>query len=63
MISTRKLGAAEFAVHAGDMGDTDGFRAGGLTLIFVGAVAEALGIHLLDHADNALARFDLPLRQ
>ena len=43
--------------------DADFLRAGGFALVLVGAVAEALGVHLADHRQHALVALRLALRQ
>ena len=51
------------AVHSGDELDADLLRAGGLALVLVGAVAEALRVHLRHHPQHALLALRLALRQ
>ena len=57
-------GRAEvFAVHLGDVIHSDTFRAGGLAFVKIRAVAESFLVHLGNHGENTLLRFDLALRQ
>jgi pyruvate/2-oxoglutarate dehydrogenase complex dihydrolipoamide acyltransferase (E2) component len=43
-------GEGVVAIQFGDPANADFFRAGGLALILIGAVAEAFFVHLADHA-------------
>src|SRR5262249_54098338 len=58
-----EAGPQVIAVHLRDELRADLLRTGRLTFIIVGAVAEALGIHLRDHLQHALAAFGLSLWQ
>src|SRR5262245_58229011 len=50
-------------IHPRDVVEGDLFRASGLARCDIGAIAEALGIHLRDHIQHAAVLFDFPLRQ
>lgn len=51
------------AVELGDPADADFFRAGGLALVLIRAVAEAFFVHLADHAKGAAVFLGLALGQ
>src|SRR5690242_11181077 len=58
-----QAGAEVLAVHLGDELHTDPLGAGGLALVVVGAIAEALPVHLLDHAPHPGGALGLALGQ
>src|SRR5690349_5568003 len=56
-------GLQQFAIHLRDDVHADLLRADGRALADVGAAAEPLGVHPLDHADHARVALGLALRQ
>lgn len=59
----QKRGLEKFPIHPGDVADGDVFGADRLAFPLVGAVAESLTIHGLDHAERPLLALRVPLGQ